>query len=291
MRVPAEFVRHVFDPSRPGQVRGPSWFAPVLLRFKEFDEYEDATLMKQKIAACLAVLTTDTDGTNTPLGATSSDHPDWDFLEPGAIKQLAPGQTVHVVEPPQTREYDAYSKNVLRAIATGIGVRYEDLTGDYSDMPFSAARMNHIQHQKRIHDWRWRIVIPQFLEPAWQWAMMAAIATGQIAGDVPKAKWTPPPFPMVDPQAEGLAEMRNVRAGLKSWSEMVREQGYDPDELLDEIQSDNQKFDARGIVLDSDPRKMTQAGQLQAEEASDDDAPPPPAGESRSVFARERRRG
>jgi capsid protein len=54
-RVPASEVLHVFKGKRPGQVRAPSWFAPVLLRLKDFDEYEDATIMKQKIAACLSV--------------------------------------------------------------------------------------------------------------------------------------------------------------------------------------------------------------------------------------------
>jgi capsid protein len=49
-------------------VRAVSWFAPVIVRLKEFDEYEDATLMKQKIAACLAVITTDVDGTAPALG-------------------------------------------------------------------------------------------------------------------------------------------------------------------------------------------------------------------------------
>jgi capsid protein len=61
-RIPAESVLHIFKPTRPGAIRGASWFAPVLLRFKDFDEYEDATLMKQKIAACLAVFTSDVDG-------------------------------------------------------------------------------------------------------------------------------------------------------------------------------------------------------------------------------------
>src|SRR6185295_18223605 len=66
--VPAEGVIHVYRAQRPGQVRGVSWFAPVLLRFKDFDDFEDATLMKQKIAACLAVITSDVDGSAIPLG-------------------------------------------------------------------------------------------------------------------------------------------------------------------------------------------------------------------------------
>jgi lambda family phage portal protein len=257
-------VLHVFRPTRSGQVRAPSWFAPVLLRFKDFDEFEDATLMKQKVAACLAVITSDTDGSALPLGtANDTKEPGIDSLEPGMILNVPPGRTIDVVSPPQVREYDDYSRNVLRAIATGLGVTYEDLTGDYQDMPFSAARMSRLRHEARIHDWRWRIIIPQFCDPAWVWVMQVAQIMNQVQ-TLPAAKWTPPPLPMVDPANEGLAEQRNIRTGLKSLSEAMRERGYDPDELLKEIAADNKKLDDLGIVLDSDPRKMTQAGQAQA---------------------------
>src|SRR6185503_19751591 len=101
VRIPADGIAHVFKPTRPGQVRGASWFAPVLLRFKDFDEYEDATLMKNKIAACLAVITSDVDGTGAPLGeGDESTSPQIDSLEPGAILYIAAGRSVQVVEPP-----------------------------------------------------------------------------------------------------------------------------------------------------------------------------------------------
>lgn len=275
VRVPAESVLHIFKPTRSGQVRAASWFAPVLLRFKDFDEFEDATLMKQKIAACLAVITSDVDGSATPLGTTDTENPEIDSLEPGMIMNVAPGRTVEVVQPPQVREYDAYSKTVLRAIATGLGVTYEDLTGDYQNMPFSAARMSRLRHERRIHDWRWRILIPQFCDPVWGWAVQAAAIMGQ-ANSGTRAKWTPPPFAMVDPVNEGLAVQRNIRTGITSLSESIRERGYDPVELLNEIASDNKTLDTLGIVLDSDPRKMTQAGQAQhaltVEEEAEDTA-------------------
>jgi hypothetical protein len=34
----------------PGQVRGVSWLAPALLRLHELDQYEDATLVRAKVA-------------------------------------------------------------------------------------------------------------------------------------------------------------------------------------------------------------------------------------------------
>jgi lambda family phage portal protein len=266
-RVPAEFVGHPFLPTRTGQVRGPSWFAPITLKLKDLDEMEDATLMKQKIAACLAAFTFSSDGASLPMGTpqapASVNAPVIDSLGPGAVIPLAHGQDVKVVEPPSVADYDPYTKNVLRAIATGIGVTYEDLTGDYTGMPFSAARMSRIRHWARVEDWRWRLLVPQFCQPAWDWVMLTALIMGRIQQIPAKVDWTAPPAPMIDPVNEGLAYQRNIRNGTQSLSEVLRERGYHPRRMLEQMKTDNAMLDDLGLILDSDPRKTTQAGQLQ----------------------------
>jgi lambda family phage portal protein len=271
-RVPASEVLHVFKGKRAGQVRAASWFAPVILRMKDLDEFEDATLMKQKVAACLSVLTTDVDGSNAPLGTGAVDEASAtgepiDMLGPASIINLPPGRSVEVVQPPTVREYGEYCGVNLRAIATGIGVAYEDLTGDYTDLPFSAARMSRLRHWSRVTDWRWRMLIPQFCDPVWGWAMETAVLAGLVK-DPPAAVWTAPPLPMIEPDKEGLAVQRNVRTGIQTLPEAIRERGYDPDEVLAEIAEFNAKLDSLGIILDSDPRKMSQVGQFQSTQAS-----------------------
>ncbi len=264
VRVPAESVQHVFRALRPGQVRGPSWFAPVLLRFKDFDEFEDATLMKQKIAACLAVITSDVDGTAPPLGtADDTPTPGIDSLEPGMIMNVPPGRSITVVDPPAVREYSDYTKTQLRGIATGLGVTYEDTTGDYQDLNFSSARMSRLRRWARVDDDRWRLLIPQFCDPTWGWVMEAAAVMGLVPAGPIAAEWTTPPMPMIEPDKEGLAYQRNIRSGIMTLSEAIRERGYDPKALLEEMATDNATLDRLKLILDSDPRKMTQAGQQQ----------------------------
>jgi lambda family phage portal protein len=263
-RVPASEVCHVYWSRRPGQVRGPSWLAPVILRMKEFDEYEDASLVKQKVAACLAAIATDVDGTSKPLGtADDTATPATDTLSPGAILNLEVGRSVEIVQPPTVNEYDAYSTVVLRAIAAGLGISYEALTGDYSKVNFSSARMSRLRYWGRVHSWRWKMLIPQFCDPVWGWAM----ETAQIAGLVetrPSAQWTPPPMPVIEPDREGLGVQRNIRTGIQTPSNAVRERGLDPDEHWNEYAEDLKKLDALGIVLDSDARQTSQAGLTQA---------------------------
>jgi lambda family phage portal protein len=262
--VPAESVLHIYRQDRPGQVRGVSWFAPVMLAWKDFDDFDDATMMKQKVAACLAVVISDPDGSNVPLGTVDSASPYIDSLEPGAVVQGPPGRTVEVVQPPSVRDYPDYVRTKLRAMATGIGISYEDLTGDYTATNFSSARMSRLRHWARVEDWRWRMLVPQLCIPAWRWmTQAAAIMDLGIPADL-AAEWTGSPLPMIDPSAEGLAYQRNIRSGLMSLSEALRERGYDPDAVLAEMADDNEKLDELGLILDSDPRRMTQAGQAQA---------------------------
>jgi lambda family phage portal protein len=268
-RVPATEILHIYRAKRPGQVRDVSWFAPVIVRMKDFDEYEDATLMKQKIAACLAVITTDVDGSAPQLGIDKDDTetPAIDMLEAGGILNLPPGREVSVVQPPSVTDHTSYSNVTLRAIAAGLGLTYEDLTGDYTNMPFSAARMSRLRHWARVDDWRWRLLIPQFCDGVWDWAMQAAVIMGLTSQPAPTSTWTPPPMPMIDPDKEGLAIMRNVRAGIQTLYDAIRERGYDVDDFLAEYVEGNTSLDVLKIKLDSDARYMTQAGQLQGDAA------------------------
>lgn len=268
-RIPADGVLHIFDQERAGQVRGTSWFAPVDVRLHEFDEFEDATLMKQKISACMAAFVTDLDGTGASLGGsgTSASGQPLDSLEPGMIMSLPVGKQVQIANPPQATDHQSFSATALRGVAAGLGVTYEDLTGDYSQVNYSSARMARIAHCADVHDWRWNMLIPQFCTPAWEWMIDALALVGEDVNDAP-VLWTPPPLPMLDPQKEGAATMQAVRMGQMTLDEMVREQGLDPDEHWAEYADGVKRLDKLGIVLDSDPRKTNSSGQLQAQPAA-----------------------
>jgi lambda family phage portal protein len=228
-RIPAVGVLHVFDQERAGQVRGPSWFASVDVRLHEFDQFEDATLMKQKIAACLAAFVTDV-GDGIGLGATKTDSKGQsiDALEPGMIVNLPAGKDVTIANPPTASDHQSFSTTQLRAIAAGLGVTYEDLTGDFSQSNYSSARMGRNGFMADVHDWRWNMLIPQFCAPGLGMDARRADPRGEEVEDAP-AEWTPPPLPMLDPDKDSKATTSAVRAGQMTHDEMVREQGYDPD--------------------------------------------------------------
>jgi lambda family phage portal protein len=271
-RIDASEILHVYDVERPGQSRGVSWFGAAIVNLRDLDEYEDAELVKQKIAACFAAFVTDTDGVGQYLGgADDAGDEGVEKFEPGMIHHLPPGREVSIANPPGLTS-DALPTRTLRKIAAALGITYEDLTGDYSQVNFSSARMGRLAYQGNVQHWQYDLLIPLLCAPVWQWAMEAAVAAGELPY-VPAAEWTPPALPLLEPDKEGLAYQRLVRVGAMTVSQMIREQGRDPAHHLAEYARDLKALDAAGIVLDADARKVTAAGQAQPPE---DPAPEKP---------------
>lgn len=272
-RIPASEITHVFFTERPGQVRGVSWLAPAIIRLKDLDDYADAQLLRQKIAACFTAFVTDPAGGIGGLGEKKADDPLVETLEPGMINYLKPGQSVEFVAPPITGDYSVFTSAILRACSVGIGLTYEQMTGDYSQVNYSSARMGRNEFAANVDDWRFNMFIPQACDPLWRWFTEAAVISGAMS-EMPLADWTPPPLRMVDPEKEIAADKAEIRSGLKTISEALRERGIDPEQHFDELSGDTKRLDDLGLVLDTDPRKTSGQGQAQSTTGTVD-APPP----------------
>jgi lambda family phage portal protein len=230
----------------------------VIARLKGFDVFEDAALVQQQVAACLAGFITDTDGTGVAVGDKDASDPLLETIQPGTLQKLPVGKSITFTTPPRPVD-GRFDQRQLRAIAAGLGITYEELTGDYSAVNFSSARMARLAHWANVHDWRWNLIIPMFCGPCWDWAMETAFIAGSI-GDTPAAEWTPPPMPLIEPDKEARAGITRVRGGQALFDDLVREQGLDPETFWPEYAANLKRLDDLGIVLDSDARKTTQAG-------------------------------
>jgi capsid protein len=150
-------------------------------------------------------------------------------------------------------------------VAAGLGVTYEDLVGDYSLVNFSIARMGRLAHQENVKCWQYNMLIPLLCDRVFAGSMRrrCSIAMPGSRALPVGADWTVPPLPMIEPDKEGLAYSRLVRNGTMTYSEMIREQGGDPEAHWAEYAADQKKLDELKIKLDSDPRATSQAGLTQ----------------------------
>lgn len=260
----ANKICHIFKRDRPGQLRGVSWFHPVIRQLEDFNQFQEATLISRKVAACYSafVTTNDADSTlsNSDLIAKREAE---SMLSPGSIRYLGQGENITLATPPAVAGYDEYCRQTLRGIAGGLGITYEALTSDYSQVNFSSGRMGHLEFRRNVEMWRWGMIIPQFCEPAFQHFLLWANLVKGINIDGASCEFVPPAWNMIDPNKEISAIQAAIRAGLTTLPKAIKEQGYDPSDLLKEINESNAKLDELGIILDSDPRKVTGAGIFQ----------------------------
>jgi lambda family phage portal protein len=272
-RVPADRVLHLFERLRPGQVRGVPWFAPVMLKLRDLDAYDEAELVRKKIEACFAAFVTGVQDEET-LGRakTAADGSRVETFEPGMIEYLEPGRDVKFASPAASGGYAEYMRMQLHAIAAGVGLTYELLTGDLSQVNYSSIRAGLIEFRRRMEALQWQLLVPGLCQPVWRRFVLAAQAAGKLPdGDI-AADWTAPRFEAVDPMKDIQADILAVRAGVMTLKEAIARQGYEPAQVLAEIAAINAELDQLGITLDTDPRRSTRTGQWKQQPEEKPDA-------------------
>lgn len=234
---------HVYELLRIGQVRGVPMGISSFIKIGDFSDYEDAQLLRQKIAACYTAFISGDDNPNA-TEATEK-------IEPGLIQYLKAGETITFGNPPPAENYSEYSKKILQGIAAAYGITYEMLTMDYSNVNFSSGRMAKIDISKSFRKLQYNMLVPQLCVPVWDWFMDACIIAGLTVTRVTcsSTDWTAPRVQQLDPTKETAARIAAIQAGLTSLSECLREDGRDRGEFLEEYAEDFNECKKYGLTL------------------------------------------
>lgn len=250
VRLPAEDVCHLLNPAAPGQVRGLSWFAPVLLRLHDLDQLHDAQIMRQKVAALLAGFIVDPNAAAGGFTGETKGNVLDGGLEPGTLKILDPGQDIRFSDPATIgAEAIDFLKLTAREIAAGIGIPYETLTGDLSGVNYSSIRTGLVEFRRRVEVLQNNVIVFQLCRPIWRRFVTLEILSGRLPAPgfernpelYLSARWITPRFDWVDPLKDVNAEIAAINAGLMSRRQAVARRGYDLEQLDREIADDNDR--------------------------------------------------
>jgi len=251
VRVDASEILHMFRPLRPGQIRG------------------DAELVRKKTAAMFAGFITRLAPEDNLMGEGSADPNGVALagLEPGTLQILEPGEDVKFSQPADVgASYAEFLRMQFRAVAAAMGVTYEQLTGDLTQVNYSSIRAGLLEFRRRCEALQHGVIVHQLCRPIWQAFIEQAVLEGALSlpgyarGDLAKrreylaVKWIPQGWQWVDPQKEFNAMLTAMRSGLLSRSEAISSFGYDAEDVDREIAADNARADALGLVFESDPR-------------------------------------
>jgi len=259
-RIPADEIYHIYRMDRPGQARGVPWGAPAMIRIKDLDDFADATVMRQKVAACFTAFVRE-------INPELSEKPDQDCelmerLEPALIEELPFGKTIEFPNLPTPENYKEFTSTELHSVAAGFGVTYESLTGDFSDTNFSAGRMGWIEFSRNVKKWQKQIMILKFLKPVVKDFKDTLTIMGVNTSNASE-RFVPPRREMIDPTKEVPAIIEGIRAGITNLSDEIMAQGKDPNEHLSQYKKDMEQLDKLELTLDSDARKTAKNGRSQ----------------------------
>lgn len=286
--VPADDIAHLFELQRPGQVRGVPWIAPSLTDLMDLVSYESAEQYRKKIESCLtafvmvdeedeeevAPLDTDQDvGAEDSTGkldnVTDGEGFPVEEFRPGLIARVRGSKDIKMNQPSSSGGFDEFERRRLKGIASGARMPYEAVTSDYSDATFASTRASAIQWRRGVRALRAQHVEPMLLSPMADWFLDALRADGQIPADASvEVSWRPDPAAEWDREREAKADLMEVRSGFRTLSEVLEARGTTLEEYIEERRRENERLDAASLVLDSDPRLVSNAGQHQEPHAS-----------------------
>ncbi|MEM6383447.1 MAG: phage portal protein [Pseudomonadota bacterium] len=272
VRIPASDIIHGFRQLVPGQLRGISWFAPVLLAAKELDALADAMLVRAKVAALHAGFVRDARG-ETPYTGTQTQTELNAGLEPGALIVLPEGKDVELPAVPDQGGANELMMASYRLIAAGVGVPYAAATGDYSQANYSSERASQLEYRRFLEMVQHHVLVFLFCRPVWarfiRWQVLQGTITARSyltdRSAVQAVKWLPPAWPWVDPQKDLKAVETELSLGLSSRAQKVAERGYD----IEDVDRERAADQARSLELGLAPQ--VELAVAPSDPVSDDD--------------------
>ncbi len=260
-RVPAEQMRHLYEPIRPGQLRGVSDFAPILAKLRGVMDFDDAVLERQKLANLFTLFITRAVGgdpninpvTGLPTNQFDQNGAPLAALEPGISQELLPGEDVKFSDPPDAgANYADFSRWQHLGISAGMGTPSELLTGDLKDVSDRTLRVIINEFHRHCEQRQWQIVIPLFCQPvrdAWaDAAALAGVITTAESADARRVTWQPHGWAYLHPVQDAQGKRVEVDAGFRSRSSVIAERGEDPDAVDAERAADMARDQELGLV-------------------------------------------
>ena len=281
IRIPAKDIAHHFRPLRPGQVRGLPWLAPVLTQLYEIDCIQDAELARTKVQALfggfITVNSADPGGnpldestkiSSDPTGASGLDTAT-PSLEPASLIKLLPNEEITFAEPKGASGYSDFMRTALHSVAGAMGVTFEQLTTDLSEVNYSSIRAGLLEFRRLIEQYQTTTFAFQVLRPVWRRWMATAVLAGVLPfrdflenrSEYESVIWQPPGFDWVDPLKDVQASILAIRAGLDSKDRIVRERGLDPETVDRDNKIAQDRANKLGLVYESDASNVLTRGE------------------------------
>lgn len=245
--IDANEIYHIFIKDYVGQTRGIPFASSVLVDMHNKKEFLINAAVNAAIGASkMAVITASED-------AIIDEDVSFDDQN-GSIMRLRPGEDLKTFDTKFPDDINPFVKAITRSIAMGLNVSSHTLSGDLESVNYSSARVGLIEDREHFKILQ-NVLIRQFLNKLYKDFMKQQLLTKKIKGlntsilDNLSFEFLAKGFAWVDPLKEIEAQMLALQSGLKSFSDVAAENGYDRDELIAKIVDDKSALEAAGLTL------------------------------------------
>lgn len=273
-RVPADRMLHTALRDRIGQLRGVSAFASVINRIEDIKDYEESERIAAKVAAMITGYVKRNAGADgfdpagLELDAEGRLMPRQMSLQAGAIiDTLAVGEEIGLLDPNRPNpNLVTFRDGQLRAMAAGIGASFSSIARNYNGT-YSA------QRQELVEQWvHYMVLCDLFTSGAVRPMVEDFIEVADLSRVVPMPKdlkpgthddvlYVAPSMPWIDPLREINAWLAAVQAGFASEYEVLRKQGKNPRDVMEQIDAWRKVAKQKGLVFNSDAGAQARAQQ------------------------------
>ena len=181
-------------------------------------------------------------------------------FEPGKFSYLQAGESVTVPDfDSPNSEFPEFMSAMLRSVASGCGISYESVSKDFSKTNYSSSRLSLLEDRNHYRSLQ-TYLIENFHSRVFDaWLEMATLSGALVLPSYDteperyrKVRWIPRGWDWIDPQKEIVAAKEAIRAGLKTQSQIVSENGGDLEELLPARKAEVEAAQQLGLVFDTD---------------------------------------
>lgn len=271
----ADDIIHHYEALRPGQIRGIPSPVAAIIPAKDFNDYDDAELVRKKNRAAFTGsiqrpnFDPDTDSlydplTGQPINKDYAGVPVTD-IQAGQFFSLLPGEEAKLFDGDTTGSgYEEFVRQQGRRIAGAMDVPYEIVTGDFTQVNDRTLRVVLAEFRRHIERLRWLIMIPQVCYPIWKDFIDMAILSGALPeplgltpDDYQKVACHPEGWPYLHALQDVEADVLALRAGLTSRKRIKSEDGEDVREIDAERQEDMMRDQEMGLTSDFGTKTAT----------------------------------
>jgi len=276
-RIPAENIIHIYIQERPYQTRGVPFLTPIITQLKQLDGYLEAELVASRVAASKMGFFTSPDGEGyTGDGESVDGNNRLMNVEAGTFEQLPSGVDFKTFDPNHpTQQFESFIKTILRQVASGLNVPYNELANDLEGVSYSSLRQS-VLEAREYYKFMQRFLAQHLLEPIYLKWLEMAIMSNKLNLPMTKfdkftrVRFVGKGFSWIDPQKEAQANVLLLKNGLISVQDVQQNYGRDTDDLYAQLQSEKNLRDNFEISTAYEPfGAMSQDG-IQTPEDNND---------------------